>query len=148
MKRTVKNLNTEKKKVWTKYAVCIGVASVITLAVFAIKGFFTDRIETNLGILADGFTVSGTLLTLFSGLFFVHSEGAFIGIGFVLRNIVQAFVPMGRRHHEFYGQYRERKLGEIPKKGDHALLVVGLSFLAIGLLFTLIWYTKYYQLPA
>lgn len=122
-------------------------ASAITLAVFCIKGFFTDRIETNIGILSDGFTVSGMLLTLFAGLLFVNSEGAFIGIGFVLRNIVQAFVPMGRRHHEFYAQYRERKLGKLKKREDHCVLVVGLGFLAIGIIFTM-WYMKYYQMPA
>lgn len=140
-------MNNEKKKVLTKYAVCFGVASAITLAVFAIKGFFTDRIETNIGILADGFTVSGILLTLFAGMLFVSGEGAFIGIGFVLRNIAQAFIPMGRRNHEFYGQYRERKMSELKKQGDHCILVVGLGFLAIGVLFTIIWYTKYYQMP-
>lgn len=140
-------MNTDKKKVWIKYAVCIGVAALITLAVFAMKGFFTDRIEANLGILADGFTVSGTLLTAFAGLLYVQGEGVFIGITFVLRNIVQAFLPMGRRHHEFYGAYRERKMGELKKQGDHCLLVVGLSCLAIGILFTVIWYTKYYQAP-
>lgn len=140
-------MKTEKKKLLTKYAVCLGVASAITLIVFAIKGFFTDRIEANIGILADGFTVSGILLTLFAGLLFVSSEGAFIGIGFVLRNVVQAFIPMGRRHHEFYAQYRERKLGKLKKQGDHCLLVVGLVFLAVGVLFTIIWYTKYYQPP-
>lgn len=145
-------MNTDKKKIWTKYVVCIAVAALVTLAVFAMKGFFTDRIEANMGILADGFTVSGVLLTAFAGLFYVNSEGVFIGIGFVLRNIVQAFLPMGRRHHEFYGQYRERKLGEFQKSGDHCLgnhclLVVGLTFLAIGLLFNLIWYVKYYQPP-
>lgn len=141
-------MNTDKKKVLTKYAVCIAVAALLTLAVFAMKGFFTDRIEANMAILADGFTVSGVLLTAFAGLFYVSSEGAFIGIGFVLRNIVQAFLPMGRRHHEFYGQYRERKLGEIRKRDDHCLLVVGLSFLAIGILFNGIWYVQYYQPPA
>lgn len=140
-------MKSEKKELLIKYAVCLGVASAITLAVFCIKGFFTDRIETNIGILSDGFTVSGMLLTLFAGLLFVNSEGAFIGIGFVLRNIVQAFVPMGRRHHEFYAQYRERKLGKLKKREDHCVLVVGLGFLAIGIIFTM-WYMKYYQMPA
>lgn len=140
-------MKTEKKKLWTKYAVCFAVASAITVAVFGIKGFFTDRIEANIGILADGFTVSGILLTLFAGLMFVSSEGAFIGIGFVLRNVVQAFIPMGRRNHEFYAQYRERKLDKLKKGDDHCILVVGLCFLAVGILFTVIWYTKYYQPP-
>lgn len=141
-------MKTEKRKIWIKYAVCLAVASLMTLIVFAIKGFFTDRIETNLGILADGFTVSGLLLTLFAGMLFVSGEGAFIGIGFVLRNVVLALIPMGRRRHEVYAQYRERKLSKVKKQSDHCILLVGLVFLAIGILFTVIWYTKYYQIPA
>lgn len=141
-------MNTEKKNLLIKYAVCLGVALLMMLAVFAIKGFFTDNAATNINVLADGFTVPGLLLTLFAGLQFAGGEGAFIGIGFVLRNIVQAFIPMGRRNHEFYGQYRERKMSELKKRGDHCVLVVGLTFLAIGIAFLAIWYTKYYQIPA
>lgn len=141
-------MKTDKNKLLTKYAVCVGVALLIMLAVFAIKGFFTDDTATNLNVLADGFTVPGMLLTLFAGLQFVGGEGAFLGIGFVLKSIVQAFIPMGRRNHEFYGQYRERKMSKLKKQGDRCVLVVGLVFLAIGIAILAIWYTKYYQMPA
>lgn len=141
-------MKDEKRELLTKYAVCFGVATLITLGVFALKGFFTDSAAVNIQILSDGFSVSGILLTLFAGLMFAGSEGAFIGIGFVLRNVVQAFVPMGRRHHEFYAQYRERKLGKLKKPGDHCVLIAGLSFLIIGIIFSVIWYVKFYQIPA
>lgn len=137
----------EKKSLLTKYLSCFGVASVITLIVFWIKGFFTDSLAVNLQILSDGFVVSGLLLTLFAGMLFISGEGALIGISFVLRNVVQAFVPMGRRHHEVYAKYRERKLSEMKKSADHCVLVTGLTFLAIGVIFTVIWYVKFYQIP-
>lgn len=140
-------MTNEKKKLIIKYAVCFGIASLITFAVFAIKGFFTDSASVNIQILADGFSVSGILVTLFAGMLFVSGEGAFIGIGFVLRNVVQAFVPMGRKKHEFYAKYRERKLAEIKKQSDNCVLVIGLIFLFIGILFTVIWDLKYYQMP-
>lgn len=138
----------EKKSLLLKYAVCFGIAALITVCVFAAKGFFTDSASVNLQILSDGFSVSGILITLFAGLLFVSGEGAFIGIGFVLRNVVQAFVPMGRRHHEFYAQYRERKLGKLKKQEDHCVLFTGLFFLIIGITLTVIWYQVYYQPPA
>lgn len=138
----------EKKSLLLKYAVCFGIAALITVGVFAAKGFFTDSASVNLQILSDGFSVSGILITLFAGLLFVSGEGAFIGIGFVLRNVVQAFVPMGRRHHEFYAQYRERKLGKLKKQEDHCVLFTGLFFLIIGITLTVIWYQVYYQPPA
>lgn len=137
----------EKKSLMLKYGVCFGVAALITVAVFWSKGFFTDSVAVNIQILADGFSVSGLLLTLFAGLLFVSGEGGFIGIGFVLRNVVQAFVPMGRKNHELYAQYRERKLGQLKKQGDHCVLVTGLIFLIIGIVLTAIWYMNYYQMP-
>lgn len=120
---------------------------MITLVVFWIKGFFTDSLAVNVQILSDGFFVSGALLTLFAGMAFVSGEGALLGIGFVMRNVVQAFVPMGRKMHESYAQYRERKMSELKKPGDNCILVTGLIFLAIGIILTVIWYTSFYNAP-
>lgn len=136
------------KDLLRKYIICFCIASLITFLVFWIKGFFTDRIEVNIQILSDGFFVSGTLFLLFAGMMYISGEGALIGIGFVLRNVVQAFVPMGRKNHEFYAQYRERKLSEKKKSTDNCILVTGLLFLLVGILFTFIWYVNFYNPPA
>ena len=120
----------------------------MTLIVFWIKGFFTDDIAVNIQILSDGFFVSGILFVLFSGMMYISGEGALIGIGFVLRNVAQAFIPMGRRHHEFYAQYRERMLGKLKKSSDRCIFVTGLVFLLTGIVFTVIWYVKYYHVTA
>ena len=137
----------EKKKRLIKYLVCFCVASLITVAVFWIKGFFTDSISVNVQILSDGFFVSGFLLTMFAGMLYLSGEGAFLGIGFILQNVVQAFVPMGRRNHQSYAQYRENKIGKLKKQGDHCVLLTGLLFLAVGIILTVIWYEKFYQMP-
>ena len=138
-------MNQEKKALLTKYLVCFGVASLITFVVIWIKGFFTDNLAVNIQILSDGFSVSGLLLLLFAGMMFVSGEGALVGIGFVMRNVVQAFVPMGRRYHESYAQYRERKLGKVKKPGDHCIFVIGLLFFSIGVILTVVWYTNFYN---
>lgn len=135
------------KEVLLKYAVCFGVATLITFIVIAIKGFFTDSAAVNIQILSDGFFVSGILLTVVAGFLFARGEGAFIGIGFVLRNVAQAFIPMGRKNHEFYAKYRERKIQKLKRQGDNCILVVGLIFLIAGVIFSVIWYAKYYQVP-
>ncbi len=139
-------MKDENKALLIKYAICFGVASAITLIVFWIKGFFTDSLAVNIQILSDGFFVSGALFTLFAGMMFVSGEGALIGIGFVLRNVVQAFIPMGRKNHEFYAQYRERKLKSMKKSGDHCILITGLFFLLVGIIFTVIWYVNFYNI--
>ena len=130
-----------------KYIVCFGIASLIAFIVFWIKDFFGHSLAVNVQVLADGFTVSGLLLTMFAGLMFVSGEGALIGMSFILRNVVLAFVPMGRKHHEVYAKYRERKLSEIKRSRDACVLVTGLVFLLVGIVLTVIWYVKFYNGP-
>ena len=105
-------MKNENKGLLAKYIVCFVIASLITVIVFWIKGFFAHSVAVNVQILADGFFVSGILMTLFAGMMFVSGEGALIGIGFVVRNVILAFIPMGRARHERYADYRERKLKE------------------------------------
>ena len=76
---------------------------------------------------------------------FISGEGALIGIGFVLRNVVLTFIPMGRAKHELYADYRARKLGAAKKQENSSILVTGLSFLLIGVVLTVIWYVKFYN---
>ena len=139
-------MKKETKALLIKYLVCIGVALLITIIVFAIKGFFTDDIGVNIQVLSDGFFVSGILMTMVAGLLFVSGEGMFIGIGFVLRNVILTFIPMGRAKHERYSDYRERKLGQLKKSSNSSILVTGLIFLAISFIFNIIWYYNFYNI--
>ena len=141
-------MQQEKKSLLIKYGICFGVAAVITVLVFWVRGFFTDNAGVNLQILSDGFFVSAIVLLSYAGMMFISGEGALIGIGFVLRSVAQMFIPMGRKNHEFYGQYRERVLAEKKarkKSSDHCALIVGLAFLAISIIFSVIWYTNFYN---
>lgn len=138
-------MEQEKKKLLIKYLVCFAVASLITLGIFWTKGFFTDSLAVNLQILADGFSVSGFVLLAFAGMMYISGEGGLIGVSFVLRNVVLAFIPLGRLKHEVYAKYRERKMKELQESRNSAALVVGLIFFFVGLLFTVIWYVKFYR---
>ena len=140
-------MKQENKTLLIKYIICFGVASAIAFVVFGIKGFFVYGTAVNLQIAADGLTVSGFLMTAYAAMIYLSSEGAFIGVSFVLRNIVLAFIPMGRTKHEFYAQYRERKLGEIKKSGERCALVTGLVFLLAGIVCNLVWYNCFYNGP-
>ena len=139
-------MKQNNKSLLIKYGICFAVAALITFIVFGIRGFFTDRIEVNIQILSDGFCISGMAFLFIAGMMFISGEGALIGISFVLRNVALIFVPMGRKNHEVYAKYRERKLGEIKKSGDHCFLVTGLVFFGIGLIMTVIWYTNFYNI--
>ena len=142
-------MKEENKSLLIKYAICVIVASLILGIVVWSK--FNQAEDFELAapsfifqVLSDGFSVSGILLVLFSGLMFVSGEGALLGIGFVMRNVILWFVPMGKMHQESYQQYRERKIGRTKKSGNGCILVTGLVFLLIGVIFTIIWYTNTY----
>ncbi len=136
------------KKTFRNYAVCVGIEALIAFLVIWSKGFFTQSAAVNVQILSDAFFVSGILMTLFAGLMYVSSEGALIGISFVLRNVALAFIPMGRLRHEKYADYRARKMAANKNRSNRCVLVTGLVFLLIGIVFTAIWYMKYYDAPA
>ncbi|MGM9652432.1 MAG: DUF3899 domain-containing protein [Eubacteriales bacterium] len=138
-------MKKENKALLVKYVICFAIASLITVAVFWSKGFFSHSVRVNIQILADGFSVSGILMTLVAGMMFVSSEGALLGIGFVLRSVALTFIPMGRQKHEVYADYRERKLKEMKKTKDRSILLTGLLFLFIGIVFNVIWYVNFYN---
>ena len=138
-------MKQETKVTLRKYAVCFGVEVLIAFLVIWSKGFFAHSLAVNIQILSDAFFVAGILMTLFAGMIYVSGEGALIGIGFILRNVVLTFIPMGRARHEVYADYRARKLSKAKKGNTHYVLVTGLIFLFIGIVFTAIWYVAFYN---
>ena len=138
-------MKEETKVSLRKYAICFGVEVFIAFLVVWSKGFFTQSAAVNVQILSDAFFVAGILMTLFAGMMYVSGEGALLGIGFILRNVVLTFIPMGRMKHEKYADYRARKLSQANKRSNKHILVTGLIFLFIGIAFTVIWYTTFYQ---
>ena len=138
-------MKQETKITLRNYAICVAIEALIGFLVIWSRGFFTDSLAVNIQILSDAFFVSGILMTSFAGMMYISGEGALIGISFVLRNAVLAFIPMGREKHEKYADYRERKLGKMKKRNDRCILVTGLVFLIIGVIFTVIWNQAFYQ---
>ena len=138
-------MKQENKVKLRNYAICFGIEALIAFLVIWSKGFFTQSTAVNIQILSDAFFVSGILMTLFAGMMYVSGEGALIGIGFVLRNIVLTFTPMGRARHERYADYRARKLSQTKKHNNSYILVTGLIFLFIGVVFTVIWSAVFYN---
>ena len=138
-------MEQETKVKLRNYGICFGIEALIAFLVIWSKGFFTQSAAVNIQILSDAFFVSGILMTLFAGMLYVSGEGALIGIGFVLRNVVLTFVPMGRARHERYADYRARKISEAKKHNISHILLTGLIFLSIGIVFTVIWYAGFYN---
>ena len=139
-------MKQENKALLIKYIICFVIASLITVGVFWAKGFFVHSTGVNVQILADGFTVSGILVTLFAGMLFISGEGALLGFGFIAKSVILTFIPGGRARHEKYADYRARKLEGMKKSTDHCILFTGLAFLIIGIIFNVIWYMNFYNI--
>ena len=138
-------MKQETKETLRNYAICVGIEAVIAFLVIWSKGFFAHSAAVNIQILSDAFFVAGILMTLYAAMVFISDEGGLIGIGFVLRNAVLAFIPMGRARHEKYADYRARKMSQSKKHNNSYVLVTGLAFLFVGIVFTVIWYTVFYN---
>ena len=136
-------MKEETKAAIRNYGICVGVEALVAFLVIWSKGFFTDSAAVNLQILSDAFFVPGIFMTLLAGMLYISGEGALIGISFVLRNVVLAFIPMGRARHELYADYRARKLKEAKRHNNRYLMLSGLTFLFIGVILTVIWYVKF-----
>lgn len=126
-------MKQETKETLRNYAICVGIEAVIAFLVIWSKGFFAHSAAVNIQILSDAFFVAGILMTLYAAMVYISDEGGLIGIGFVLRNAVLAFVPMGRARHEKYADYRARKMSQSKKHNNSYVLVTGLAFLFVGI---------------
>ena len=66
-------------------------------------------------------------------------------VGDVKQSIYRFRLAEPRLFLEKYADYRARKLSKSKKQNSHCILVTGLIFLAIGILFTAIWHVKFYN---
>ena len=138
-------MKQKKRDALRNYGICVGIEVLIAFLVIWSKGFFAHSLAVNIQILADAFFVSGILMTLFAGMMYVSGEGALVGMGFVLRRVLFFFILMWHTKIERYIDYCERKINAIKKFDNSYLLVTGLIFLFIGIVFTVIWYTVFYK---
>ncbi len=138
-------MKQESKETLKKYAICFGVEIVIAFLVVWSNGFFTESAAVNIRIIADACFVAGILMTLFAAMMYISGEGALIGVGFVLKTALLTFIPMGRTKQERYIDYRARKLSEAKYHNNSHILVTGLIFVFIGIVFTVIWYARFYN---
>ena len=138
-------MKQENKVMLRKYAICFGIEAFIMFLVIWANGFFTQSIAVDIQIIADACFIAGILMVFFAAMMYISGEGGLIGIGFLLKNAVLTFIPIGRAKHEKYIDYRTRKISEAKNNNNSHILVTGLIFVFIGLVFTVIWYVKFYN---
>ncbi len=88
---------------------------------------------------SDAFSSAGVMMILAGLLVWVSNEGAFNGIGYALSIAWKSLVPGGRgKRMETYADYLDRK-EQKRITGFGFILIVGAVYLAIGLVFMVIF---------
>ena len=126
-----------------RYGIPALVGGVIAWAFVALRNYgagFTTSTEWYL-MLCDAFTVPGVLLFLFGVLIWISNEGTFDGISYGVKHLFRSLVPFGRtgEAQEKYYDYVQRRR-EKGKAGFGALMLVGLGYFLVGMVFLILFY--------
>ena len=124
-----------------------GITGAVCLIYAAVHCFSRD-VETMVPVdlyrtVSDSFMVPG-MVCVFSGLVtWLSNEGAFNGIGYVMKRVYESIMFFGRRGPvETYGDYVEKRQKK-QTKGFAFLFVVGAVCLAVSSIFVALYYQVY-----
>ncbi len=128
-----------KKKI-IRYLITAGVGLVIALSVSFVKSlYWLEDITDIMQALSDCFVVPGLFLILFGLLVVCSNGGTFDMLGFGTKKVISVFKrhPSEKDRESFY-EYRNRK--QEGKRSFGYLIIVGVVFLAIGMIFFVLCY--------
>ena len=127
-----------------KYIITLLSASFVTFGLLLALGLFENGLGTSelMGIFSDAFFVTGIVLVSVFVLSFVATRGTFDGISYVGKMALRGFVPgMRNGEYERFGDYKVKKMeNRAEAKSYLFLLVIGLSFTLVGVLFTVLFF--------
>lgn len=126
-----------------KNAIAFGVGLAFAAIHCFSRGILEMELVARYITLSDAFTVPGMLMGFSGMLVCLANGGAFDGVGYVLGHAIRSLMFFGRRGEaETYKEYVERRR-EKKTTGYGFLFVTGAVFLAIGTVFTALYYRVY-----
>lgn len=127
---------------YTKYIVQSVIGLLLSFGIMCYMGLFqagtaADRVM----LVCDGFSAVALLYLAVGGLLWTASTGFFDIFGYGIRKGAHALIP-GLVHDAGtdYYEYRTKKQEERKSGGAKTMVIVGLGFLAAGLILTAVWY--------
>ena len=129
----------EKSKLWS-YGVYTAVATIVTVSSALLwKLFSQTEVLQIIRILSDSFFLPGTLFVGVALIGWIGSKGTFDIFGYSIRGLFNMFKKESYyKRQETFFDYRQSK-DETRKPFNLPMLVVGLIFLAMGVIFTVIF---------
>ncbi len=125
----------KKKGMTYLTTVSIGLVIVVMLAF----GWGIDKVETPyecVRILADSFTIPGIIMASASVIIWISSKGGYDGLTYGFSYVKKMFTPSSKMNESLYDYKMRREEKRMKPKLD--LLWVGLAFIAIAVIFTLV----------
>ena len=133
--------NSKVKSTLIKYATAIGVAGIIAVFILWMRDFWNvEELSLQYHYLSDAFTIPGVLFIMFGCLLALSNEGSLDAIGFMLKRCIQMLNPFSKKEVQKYADY---VAGRKKVSGFAFLFFVGLLYLAIGVLFVILFYSVY-----
>lgn len=138
-------MNNKIKNRILKYSLTVGVALGVAYAIASARGVLNGGLSADViyRYLSDAFFIPGAILVLIGALVFISTTGFFDSLGYIGTVAVRALVPgMRMQRAERFADYKERR-SEGRIRGYSFLFFVGLVFLAVGGVFTVLFYSAY-----
>lgn len=127
-----------------RYCISVGVGLFLFVLVIVNHGLFeAESTKDQIRILADAFTIPGTVILMFGFLMMVSNTGVFSGLGYAMKNIARIVIPgVGLRKQGTYYDYLKDKREKREKNqvSFGFLFITGAAFLLIAVVLVVIYY--------
>ena len=148
----------DNDRIWLKYLICFAVCAVVSFGVSALMGLFSSwesvKDITNWNIkdnetkvyfvLTNGAFITGILTACFGGLVALANGGAFTMLVYGIRRFISLFQKdvnkiKFKTYYDYYVYHHEK-----PKKPFLFLVLTGLLYVGISMIFLIIYMNKMY----
>ncbi len=125
------------KSIILKYGISFLVATGIFFLVISVREIYTVTDTQQIyRFLSDGFVVPAAVFLCLGTLIWIANFGVFTGIGYAIKHAVLMLIPLSKKKHETYADYRENKQ---KVTGFAFLFVIGVIFLIPGVVFAILF---------
>ncbi len=145
--RIEKTPGAGKKGMIIRYAVAVALATAIVVVVLAIRGVFSESLESKdlVRHFSDAFFVSGGLLICFAALAWSGRHGTFDGLGYWGSLFIQRWTNNKKnwKAKESYAEYKERVHNPDKRRPIAYLSIVGGVYFAVSIILLIVWYQAF-----
>ena len=133
---------SRRKNILLKCGIAAAIGAGMVWLTLSLHGFseLTDS-AARIRLLADAFTIPGVIMVMVGFLVMVANGGFFNGVSYVASYAVKMLIPGANKNHERYGDYVVRKREKGKVTGYGFIFVVGLVFVLVAVIFTVLFYT-------